>query len=258
MIRDIAPRSIGATIEEQIELTPARPRPANPRPVWIKGPATLASLGLQRALATSATRCHRGELPPLGEPSAVVVCTTEDPEGLITEVKEIRRAAPEAAVVVLGSSPDPELARAAVGAGARGFLHTGMPPEQVARAVSVAVGGEIVLPRALLKELLKELVERTRPADLSVLRPRQREILGLLAEGLSNAQIARRLYLSESTVKQHLRRAYKLLGVKNRLQAVRMVKKGNPPTPSREKATGEKATGQQPALAAGIVWSTKP
>lgn len=231
MIKDIQ-----TSIEEQTGPAPARP-------AWIKGPETLASVGLQRALG-GPSLCHRSETPPLREPSAIVVYCPEDPERIIAEVKEIRQAAPGAAVVVLGPSPDPELARAAVRAGARGFLYAGMPPEQVARAVSVAIAGEVVLPR----ELLKELVALNRPADLSVLSARQREIVGLVAEGASNSEIARRLYLSESTVKQHLRKAYKLLGVKNRLQAASLFRRGNRPSPPREEVTS-----QRPGLTASVV-----
>ena len=209
------------------------------RLVWIKGPASpassaslasLASMRLQRALLGSVTRCHRSASPPKGgAPAAVVVCCPDGgPEGVASAVGLARELSPQASVVVLGPSPDPELARAAVRAGARGFLHSGMPPEQVARALSVALSGEVVLPR----ELLKELVAVERPADLSALRERQREILALVAEGLSNAEIASKLYLSESTVKQHLRRAYKTLGVKNRIEAAAALRRGSNRSPS--------------------------
>jgi DNA-binding NarL/FixJ family response regulator len=63
--------------------------------------------------------------------------------------------------------------------------------------------------------------------DLTALSVRQREILGYVAEGLSNAEIGRRLFLSESTIKQHLRAAYKLLGVSNRTEAANLFRRGN-------------------------------
>ncbi len=61
-------------------------------------------------------------------------------------------------------------------------------------------------------------------ANLDILSHRQREILELVVEGFTNAQIAKRLFLSESTVKQHLRATYKLLGVKNRTEAARLIR----------------------------------
>jgi DNA-binding CsgD family transcriptional regulator len=106
------------------------------------------------------------------------------------------------------------LVRAALRAEARGFLHARMPPEHIARALRLVEEGEAVLP----KDLLGALAEGGRGPDLSTLTARQLEILKLVAEGLANAQIAERLYLSESTVKQHLRAAYRLIGVKNRVQ----------------------------------------
>jgi DNA-binding NarL/FixJ family response regulator len=61
-------------------------------------------------------------------------------------------------------------------------------------------------------------------ADLNVLSACQREILKLVGEGLTNAQIAKKLFLSESTVKQHLRVTYKILGVSNRTEAAKLVR----------------------------------
>jgi DNA-binding NarL/FixJ family response regulator len=138
-------------------------------------------------------------------------------------VRRVREAVPGAAVVVFSRSLDVKLARAAVDAGARGFLHAGMSPEQIVRGVSVAARGELALPRGLLEGLIAE----QRGPDLSGLSPRQREIVGLVAEGLSNAEIARRLYLSVSTVKQHLRKAYKTLGVTNRREAAAALLRGD-------------------------------
>jgi DNA-binding NarL/FixJ family response regulator len=220
MIKDVQ-----ASIKEWSGLMPARP-------VWIKGPASLATVGLQRVLG-GPTSCHRdNDAPPPRKPSAVVCCPDAGtpgaaPEGLASEVREALRAAPGAAVVVLAPFPDAEAARACVRAGARGFVHQGMPPEQVARAVRVAAEGEELV---LSRELLRGLVAAGRRVDLTALSERQREVVGLVAEGLSNAEIARELYLSESTVKQHLRRAFRALGVKNRREAAAALRRaGFPP-----------------------------
>jgi hypothetical protein len=68
--------------------------------------------------------------------------------------------------------------------------------------------------------------------------------VGLVAEGLSNAQIARRLYLSVSTIKQHLRKAYKLLGVKNRTQAAASLRTGVGPRRPPEEDVAVQARGK--------------
>jgi DNA-binding NarL/FixJ family response regulator len=96
-----------------------------------------------------------------------------------------------------------------------------MTPEQVVRAVAVAARGELVAPRELLRYVLID----DQSGDLSALSARQREILGYVVEGLSNAEIGRCLYLSESTIKQHLRSAYKLLGVSNRTEAANLFRR---------------------------------
>jgi len=94
-----------------------------------------------------------------------------------------------------------------------------MQLDQIARAVEVANEGEIVAPR----KLLEYLIANDDPADLDALTVRQREIFQLVAQGLSNAQIAENLFLSELTVKQHLHATYKALGVSDRKEAARLI-----------------------------------
>ena len=89
--------------------------------------------------------------------------------------------------------------------------------------MAVAKEGELVAPRGLLAYLLTQ----EEPPDIYLLSARQREILDLVVEGLSNAEIAGRLFLSESTIKQHLRAAYKALGVKNRTEAASLIRGGS-------------------------------
>jgi DNA-binding NarL/FixJ family response regulator len=120
--------------------------------------------------------------------------------------------------LVFVSAPNLCLARAALRAGASGLIYSGMSEEQLLRAISMAISGEVVLPRELWVYRRAE----QRPPDLSVLSARKREILRLLIEGLSNAEIARRLWLSESAVKQNLRAIYKVLGVRNRIEVRRL------------------------------------
>jgi DNA-binding NarL/FixJ family response regulator len=121
---------------------------------------------------------------------------------------------------VFGSQLDLALACATLKNGADGFVHAQMHPAQVLRAVEVVQRGELAAPRQLLGYFFSQN-ENPKIGDLSA---RQREILKLVVEGLSNAEIAGRLYLSESTIKQHLRAVYKVLGVRNRTQAAKTMR----------------------------------
>jgi DNA-binding NarL/FixJ family response regulator len=200
-------------------------RNGSPATVWIKDTSSLLSIGLEITLKKSGTRVHRGAGIPQGAaPSVIVYCLEGGEDDLNSRVRELKDLAPDAAIVIFGASADLSLARAAVLAGAEGFLHAGMPAEQIAQALHKAHDGEEVLPRDLLMGLVSEMVAKEREPDFSGLGPRKMEILEMVAEGLSNAQISKRLFLSESTVKQHLRLAYKALGIKNRNQAARLVR----------------------------------
>ncbi len=183
--------------------------------VWVDCTFPLLSAGLESALEAKA-RLHRANTPPAERSSAVICCSYGD-DDIGQKVVHLKESASGAPVLVLGFSADPILAQAALRAGARGFLHCGMQPSQIARAISLAIKGEMVVPR----EMLTDLVMAKTPVDPSVLTLRQREALELVAQGMTNAQIANRLFLSESTVKQHLRGAYKTLGVRNRMEAVK-------------------------------------
>ncbi len=189
--------------------------------VWIRSRSQLAALGLEKEL--SAVACvHKGLAAPLGEaPSAVILCLEQD-DDLASEVGVARAATPDAAVLVYAPFADLALACEALKAGANGLLHTGIPSQEIRRALSVALEGETVLPRTLLSMWLEE---RRRADPNLLLGPRELETLRLAAEGLTNAQIAQKLYLSESTVKQHLRAAYKELGVRNRNDAAGLLRR---------------------------------
>ena len=190
--------------------------------VWIDCPYPIATAGLAKTFEDEA-RVHIGrEAPSEGEPWLVIL-GTDDAESLSDGVRRVREAYSDALILVFGLHLDLSLARAALQVGTHGFIHAGMRSEQVLRAAKVAAEGELVAPR----QLLKYLVNNEGLGVLDALSHRQREILDLVVEGLSNAQIAKKLYLTESTVKQHLRAAYKLLGVNNRKDAARLLRKGS-------------------------------
>jgi DNA-binding NarL/FixJ family response regulator len=195
----------------------------SPKPlglIWVDCPRSVVSGGLVRALEAKG-RVHQGPKPPGDVPSCVILCANGH-EGLSERVEFYRELSPDGPpIVVFGPQLDLPLARDALQAGASGFVHAEMTPDQLVRAVAVAAKGELVAPR----ELLRYVLLKDHSGDLAALSVRQREILGYVVEGLSNAEIGRRLYLSESTIKQHLRAAYKLLGVSNRTEAANLFRR---------------------------------
>jgi DNA-binding NarL/FixJ family response regulator len=188
--------------------------------VLVDCPRSVVSAGLIRALEKQAT-VHQGLKPPRDIPSCIIVCANshEHLSERVTFYQELHSDAPP--IVVFSPQLNLPLAHDALQAGASGFVHAEMMPDQLMRALAVATRGELVAPR----ELLRYVLTKDHPGDLDTLSVRQREILGYVVEGLSNAEIGRRLYLSESTIKQHLRAAYKLLGVSNRTEAANLFRR---------------------------------
>jgi DNA-binding NarL/FixJ family response regulator len=112
----------------------------------------------------------------------------------------------------------------ALQAGASGFLLKDVPAETLFEAVRVIAGGEALLAPAITRRLIAEFARlrprQVRPEALSDLTPRETEILGLVAEGLSNREIADRLVLSDETVKTHVSHVLRKLNLRDRAQAV--------------------------------------
>jgi DNA-binding NarL/FixJ family response regulator len=113
----------------------------------------------------------------------------------------------------------------ALQAGASGFLLKDVPAETLFEAVRVIAGGEALLAPAVTRRLIAEFARlRPRPQappnGLEALTPRETEILGLVAEGLSNREIALRLVLSDETVKTHVSHVLRKLGLRDQAQAV--------------------------------------
>lgn len=187
--------------------------------VWLHCRYPILARGLSESLREEASVYH-GEEPPEGaKPSSILFCAAMAEE-ISNRISQLQEAVPDAPVLVFGLSNGVTFARAALQAGARGFVHISMPTEQVVRALSVVSMGEVAVQR----ELLKELVVGRPPVDLDLLTFRQREVLKLVVEGQTNAQIGQKLFLSESTIKQHLRAAYKMLNVRNRTEAARLLR----------------------------------
>jgi DNA-binding NarL/FixJ family response regulator len=188
--------------------------------VWVVTPSySITTEGLKKILEGKADVKIGGQ-SCAGSPSCVVLNAGGMEKGWLEGMGGIRELYPGVPLLVLGSQLDLGLAWSALKQGADGFVHAQMHPAQVVRAVEVAQKGELAAPRQLLRYYLSQN-EKPKIGNISA---RQREILELVVGGLSNAEIARRLYLSESTIKQHLRAAYKVLGVHNRTEAAKTMR----------------------------------
>jgi DNA-binding NarL/FixJ family response regulator len=127
-------------------------------------------------------------------------------------------------VVMLTTFDLDEYVYAALRAGASGFLLKDVTPEQLVASVRMVGEGDALLAPSITRRLVERFARRdqavTSNADLSTLTPREVDVLRLIARGLSNAEIAERLFVSEATVKTHVARILAKLALRDRVQAV--------------------------------------
>jgi DNA-binding NarL/FixJ family response regulator len=129
-------------------------------------------------------------------------------------------------VLVLTTFELDEYVFGALDAGASGFLLKGGEPADLVQAIRVVAGGEALLAPSVTRRLIDTYVSRprtstkTEPEGLSELTTREREVLGLIARGLTNAEIAEALHLSPLTAKTHVSRILMKLGARDRVQLV--------------------------------------
>jgi DNA-binding NarL/FixJ family response regulator len=154
----------------------------------------------------------RAGLPPCGEVTLTELITTH---------------VPECRVLVLTDLEDRDTLAAALEAGASGYLTEQSPLPELVDAVRVAHRGEMLVSSRMLEHVFGRLVRRRHEDDvarrIARLTPREREVLGLLAEGAGNAVIAEALLISPQTARTHIQKVIKKLEVHSRLEAVLLV-----------------------------------
>ncbi|MFV9507470.1 MAG: response regulator [Oscillochloridaceae bacterium umkhey_bin13] len=131
-------------------------------------------------------------------------------------LQQIRAAALPIKVLILSAFYDGETMQSALEAEADGFALKTEPPQQTIACIRQVYQGQLVFPQAARRWLRQQ---RQRPSPAADLSEREAEVLALVAQGLTNTQIAQRLRVSDNTVKFHLQNIYQKLGVGNRTEA---------------------------------------
>jgi DNA-binding NarL/FixJ family response regulator len=211
--------------------------PREPVSVLIADDQALVRAGFRAILET------RADVKVVGEAvdghDAVDLARRRRPDVVLMDVKmpgldglqatrRILEASPAApiAVLILTTFDLDEYVYEALRAGASGFLLKDAPPEQLIDAIHTLAAGEALIAPAITKRLIARFARTVPPpsgpasAALGELTPREREVLVLIARGLSNREIAAELVLSEATVKTHVKRVLAKLGVRDRVHAV--------------------------------------
>ena len=132
----------------------------------------------------------------------------------------------EAKIVMLTTFDMDEYVYDALRAGASGFLLKDVPPEQLVAGIRAVASGDALLAPSVTRRVIEEFVRRppdsvrTAPPELAELTARELEVLKLIARGLANAEIAKELFVSETTVKTHVAHVLMKLKLRDRVQAV--------------------------------------
>lgn len=150
----------------------------------------------------------------------------------ISATREIKAMAPHTTVVILTMHEEDEYLFQAIKAGAIGYLQKNKAPQELIKVIEAARQGLSLLPPALATRVLNEFAALSKYQDQKIkhytqLTSREREVLKLIAQGLSNKEIAKELYISDKTVKNHLSNIFAKLQINDRTKAAIMaVKEG--------------------------------
>jgi DNA-binding NarL/FixJ family response regulator len=144
----------------------------------------------------------------------------------VAATRQIRQAGDLPRVLMLTTFDLDEYAFAALKAGASGFLLKDVPPDELLFAIRAVHSGDAVVAPSTTRRLIDRFAPMlpadaaAGPPDLGELTERERQVLILVAQGLSNAELAKQLFVSEATVKTHVGRILAKLGLRDRVQAV--------------------------------------
>jgi DNA-binding NarL/FixJ family response regulator len=146
-------------------------------------------------------------------------------DGIAATRQLMERHASPARVLVLTTFNQEAYVYDALKAGASGFLLKSAPPRELAGAIRTVAAGDELLAPEITRAMIRDYLQRPRPGAatseaLAVLTPRELEVLGLIARGRSNTEIAGELFLSEPTVKTHVSRVLAKLQLRDRVHAV--------------------------------------
>jgi DNA-binding NarL/FixJ family response regulator len=136
----------------------------------------------------------------------------------VEATRRLRERTPDCKVIVLTTYADDRSVLEALRAGARGFLTKDAGADEIERAIAAVVRGDAAIDPAVQHHLLEAVAAR--PELPNGLTPREAEVLTLIAEGLTNTEIAARLVVTEATVKSHVNHVFTKTGVRDRAQAV--------------------------------------
>lgn len=150
--------------------------------------------------------------------------------GLVTAEK-IGTACPAAKIVMLTVFEDEDKLLAALKAGARGYVLKGVSARELSNVVRAAAAGEVYVSPSLAAGMLIALTRGRPPDPLHELTDREREILKLIGEGLTNREIGERLHLSEKTVKHYITNILQKLQVRSRVEAALLASRRGDRTP---------------------------
>ena len=209
---------------------------AAPVRVLVVDDDALMRAGLRAVLSSDERIAVAGEAADGAE--AVAQAAALDPDVVLMDVRmpgldgiaatrALLAATPVARVLILTTFEQDDYVLGALRAGASGFLLKRARPEELIAAVHAVAAGDALLHPAVTRTVIDRMIgaapdaaDAATAARLDNLTPREREVLALIARGLSNAEIAAALVIEESTVKTHVKRVLAKLGLRDRVQAV--------------------------------------